>query len=117
MPEIIKYKTDNKPYRSYVALLTQKELQFQAIVLENTLGSEVDFKYKDMGIYRIACQAFKDETAITSITLSQSVPDIVVSVNIDDNIFNGVVDIQSRMGGEYVDGGIYNATLEIRIYN
>lgn len=100
------------PYKVYTALLTQTGTDNPtAVVLENTLGFEVNWVRDPAGgVYNLTLPTGTDITKIF-IVLGINIADIS-AINIIDK--SGVQSIQIATGG--LDDGLLDSGIEIRIY-
>ena len=111
---------DSRPYKVYTALLTQSGTNAPvATVLENTLGEEPVWSYTNPGNYSLSyVNLFPVEKTLVFFkgTISGVNEFSQFDVGYNDN---DTVRIYTTLypDGYGIDGVLYNASIEIRVYN
>ena len=120
LDQFVESKVPTPPYKVYTALVSQNSGSAPEVnvVLQDTINETFTFTYINQGLYQISSPIFNPENFLkTSITLSQSVEQRVVSIQ-SNTLDSGYVSISCQgLPVGAADDGIYFATLEIRIYN
>ena len=108
------YVDSTRPYKVYVALLSQSGTSAPtAIVLENTIGA-VSFAYNSTGFYSAVSSGLftVDKTACF---LGESNGNTTLIAK--GNTANLVTIVSQSPSGTFINDSISKATLEIRVYN
>ena len=107
----------SRPYKVYAALLAQSGTSAPvATVLENTLGGTPIWAYSSVGGYTATLTgAFAINKTSVLISNGQAANALFGSYRLSDNAIGLTTTVAGT--GAPVDGAIFNATIEIRVYN
>ncbi|MFY8170637.1 MAG: hypothetical protein ACOVK2_05930 [Candidatus Fonsibacter sp.] len=107
-------------YKVYTALLTQTETSPPvATVLENTLSAVPEWSYDSVGEYLLTLIGAFTGNVIINITNGknniETIPFVYECQKLNsDSIF---LNVKFSNSGEIVNGGLTNASIEIKVYN
>jgi len=107
---------DVKPYKSYVALLTQTGTSTPtAVVLENTLGGTPTLGYTSAGLYTVTLTgAFTANKTVTLTNINST--NVLYSMQAERTSAN-VVSVTTKSTVTATNALMTNSILEIRVYN
>lgn len=111
------YVDNVKPYKSYVALLTQTSTNAPtATVLENSLGGAIVWTYGGAGYYYGTLSgAFVNNKTYATLSTGLGAGAEIVKVGVISN--NQIMVTVANSLNAATDGVLYSASLEIRVYN
>lgn len=118
-PQWVNNTSSETGYKSYVALLTQRDTSSPtAIVLENTIG-DVFFDYDEPGNYIITGDFPLNKTTFVISNIGEVFSDdISIRAYIDtDNIYIATTAIPFSGTSAYANNILFNTPIEIRVYN